>query len=95
MQELKELTEDILSKSSELARRYAESVQENIDLKGKNKELRHKVGILEAKVKEQSERIVRLQFSNVWEDDWQKTGMKLKLNELVREIDHCLRMLEE
>ena len=43
MQELKELTEDLLKKGSQLAQRYADSVQENISLKSKNKELRHKV----------------------------------------------------
>ena len=95
MQELKELTEDILEKSSQLVRRYADSVQENISLKSKNKELRNKVELLEAKVKEQSDQIVRLQFSKVWEDGEEKRGMKLKLNELVREIDHCLQLLEE
>lgn len=95
MQELKELTEDILKKSSQLAQRYADSVQENISLKSKNKELRHKIELLEEKVKKQSEQIVRLQLSKVWEEGMQKTDMKLKLNELVREIDHCLRLLEE
>jgi hypothetical protein len=95
MQELKELTEDILEKSSQLVRRYADSVQETISLKSKNKELRNKVELLEAKVKEQSDQIVRLQFSKVWEDGEEKRGMKLKLNELVREIDHCLQLLEE
>ena len=95
MQELKELIEDILKKSSQLAQRYADSVQENISLKSKNKELRNKVERLEAKVKEQSEHIVRLQLSKVWEEGEQRTDMKLKLNELVREIDRCLRLLEE
>ena len=95
MQELKELTEDILKKSSQLAQRYADSVQENISLKSKNKELRNKVELLEAKVKEQSEQIVRLQFSKVGEECGSKREMKLKLNELVREIDHCLHLLEE
>ena len=95
MQELKELTEDLLKKGSQLAQRYADSVQENISLKSKNKELRHKVEILEEKVRKQSEEIVRLQLATVWEEGEKKTGMKLKLNELVREIDHCLRLLEE
>ena len=54
MQELKELTEDLLKKGSQLAQRYADSVQENISLKSKNKELRHKVEILEEKVRKQS-----------------------------------------
>lgn len=95
MQELKDLTEDILEKSNQLAQRYADSVRENIGLKSKNKELRHKIERLEAKVKEQSERIVRLQLSKVWDEGEQKTNVKLKLNELVREIDHCLHLLEE
>lgn len=95
MQELKDLTEDILEKSNQLAQRYADSVRENISLKSKNKELRHKIERLEAKVKEQSERIVRLQLSKVWDEGEQKTNVKLKLNELVREIDHCLHLLEE
>lgn len=94
MQELRELTEDILNKSSQLVQRYADSVRENTSLKSKNKELRHKVEKLEAKVKEQSEQIVRLQLSKVWEDGDRKTDMKWKLNELVREIDRCLRLLD-
>lgn len=95
MQELKGLVEDVLQKSSQLARKYADSVQENIELKSRNKTLRHKVELLEAKVKEQSDQIVRLQMSKVWEEGEKKTGMKLKLAELVREIDHCIQLLEE
>ncbi|MBO4282620.1 MAG: hypothetical protein J5873_05455 [Bacteroidales bacterium] len=95
MQEIKALTEDILQKSTQLAQRYADSVQENTELKSRNKTLRHKVELLEAKVREQSDQIVRLQLSKVWEEGDRKTGMKLKLGELVREIDHCIRLLEE
>lgn len=94
MQELKDLTEDISRKSSQLVQRYADSIQENIRLRSKNKELRHKIEILEAKVKEQSEQMGRLQLARACGGE-KSTDAKRKLNELVREIDHCLRLLEE
>ena len=95
MQELKELTEDIQKKSSELVGLYKRSVQENISLKGKNRELRYKVEKLEAKVKEQSEQIVKLQMLKFFWEDTGRKDAKLKLNELLREIDHCLQLLKE
>lgn len=95
MQELKDLTEDISRKSSELVQRYSDSIQENIRLRSKNKELRHKVEILEAKVKEQSEQMGRLQLTRIFGEGEKSTQAKRKLNELVREIDHCLQLLEE
>lgn len=95
MQELKDLTEDISRKSSQLVQRYADSIQENIRLRSKNKELRHKVEILEAKIKEQSEQIGKLQLLKACGGGEKNTNAKLKLNELVREIDHCLQLLEE
>lgn len=95
MQELRDLTEDISKKSSQLVRRYSDSIQENIRLRSKNKELRHKVELLEAKVKEQSEQMGRLQLLNACREGEKSTRAKLKLNELVREIDHCIQLLEE
>lgn len=95
MQELKELTEDIQHKSSELIKLYKNSVQENISLKSKNRDLKYKVERLETKVKEQSEQIVKLQMLKFLGDDTNRKDAKLKLNELVREIDHCLQLLKE
>ncbi|MBO4403400.1 MAG: hypothetical protein J5792_06975 [Bacteroidales bacterium] len=94
MQELKDLTEDIQKKSAELVKLYKRSVEENISLKSKNKELRNKVGTLEAKIKEQAEQIVKLQMLKFLGEETNRKEAKMKLNELVREIDHCLQLLE-
>lgn len=95
MQELKELTEDIQKKSSRLVEKYRNSVRENISLRSKNKELRDKVTTLEKKVNEQSEQIAKLQMLGLFGEADRREGAKLKLNKLVREIDHCLQLLEE
>ena len=95
MQELKELTESVQKKSSELIRLYKHSVQENISLKSKNKELRYKVETLETKVKEQSEQIVKLQMLKFLGEESHHKEAKLKLNELVRELDRCLQLLKD
>jgi len=94
MQELKLLTYDVENKVSQLAEMYRQMKGDYIVLKQKNKELKEIVNKLEVKIKMQSEQLVRCKLGEKVNDE-KYTDVKLKINELVREIDVCMRLLNE
>jgi cell division protein FtsB len=95
MQELKLLSFDVENKVLQLAEVHRQLKEEYIVLKRKNKELREIINKLEDKIKEQSEQLVRYKLGERIKEDEKYTDVKLKINEMVREIDICLKLLNE
>lgn len=95
MQELKILSLEVESKVLQLIEKHKELKNKNKELKDKNKELRQIIEKLEIKTKEQAEHIVRLKLSESIDKSVNNTDIKLKINELVREIDKCICLLNE
>ena len=102
MQEQKLLSFDVESKMLhvegkvlQLAGLYGQMKEDYIVLKQKNKELKEIINKLEVKIKMQSEQLVRCKLGEKIGDDEKYTDVKLKINELVREIDACMRLLNE
>ena len=95
MQELKLLSFDLENKALQLAEMYRQLNEESIILKRKNKELKEIITKLELKIKTQSEQLVRCKFGEILNDEEKYTDVKRKINELVREIDTCIKLLNE
>jgi len=95
MQELKPLCFDVENKVEQLAKIYEQFKEECVVLGQKNKELKDIINKLELKIKMQSEEIVRYKLREKIGDGENYTDVKLKINELVREIDRCMRLLNE
>ena len=95
MQELKSLCFNTENKVSQLAEMYRQMKEECFVLKQKNKEQKDIINRLERKIKMQSEQLVRCKLGERINDDEKYTDVKLKINELVREIDTCMRLLNE
>ncbi|MDR1878545.1 MAG: hypothetical protein LBQ64_03155 [Bacteroidales bacterium] len=95
MQELKLLSFDVENKILQLAETYRQLKEEYITLKQKNKELKEVITKLEYKVKNQSEQLVKYKLNEKMNEEKKYTDVKLKINELVREIDMCIKLLNE
>ncbi|MDR0604206.1 MAG: hypothetical protein LBG80_07905 [Bacteroidales bacterium] len=95
MQELKLLSIDVENKILQLAEKYRQLKDEYVVLKRKNKELKEIINKLEHKIKIQSEQLVSYKLGNKINDEEKYTDVKLKINELVREIDICMKLLNE
>ncbi|MDD3281333.1 MAG: hypothetical protein PHC83_07160 [Bacteroidales bacterium] len=95
MQELKILSLELESKTLQLIEKHKELRIKNKEYKRKNKELRQTIEKLEIKIKEQAEQIVKLKISGMCNDKSPNTDVKLKINEMVREIDKCICLLNE
>ena len=95
MQELKLLSFNVANKVKQLADMYIQIKKEYVILKQKNKELKEIITKLEVKIKMQSEQLVKHKLGEKMSDDEKYTDVKLKINELVREIDVCMRLLNE
>ncbi len=96
MQELKLLNLEVETQILQLAEKYRQLKEDNKLLKQKNKELKGIINILENKTKSQSEQLVKYKLGeNLNHHDGDNTDVKLKINQLVREIDMCIKLLNE
>jgi len=93
MQELKLLCFDVGNKVSQLAEAHQQLKEDYNSLKEKNKKLKEIIIKLEEKVKIQSEQIVKYKLGERANVSNNYTDVKLKINELVREIDKCIGLL--
>ena len=93
MRELKLLCFDVENKVLQLAEEHRQLKEDYNALKEKNKGLKEKIIKLEEKMKTQSEQIVRYKLSEKANAVGNYTDVKLKINELVREIDRCIGLL--
>jgi hypothetical protein len=95
MQELKILCLEIESKVLRWAEIYNDLKIENERVKNRNKELRDRMSVLEKKVKSQAAEVVRYKLGKAASNQDSNTDVKLKINELIREIDVCIKLLNE
>jgi soluble cytochrome b562 len=95
MQEIRLLTYDVENKMMQLVENYRQLKEELVIFKQKNKELKEIINKLEVKIKMQSEQLVKYKLGEKINDDEKYTDVKLKINELVREIDGCMKLLKE
>ncbi len=95
MQEFKILSLELESKTLQLIEIHKELKRKNKEYKIKNKELRQIIERLELKIKHQTEQMVKLKLSETLMEKSSNTNVKLKINELVREIDKCICLLNE
>lgn len=95
MQELKLLNLEVENQILQLAEKYRQLKEDNKLLKQKNKELKGIINILENKTKAQSQQLVTYKLGGKLNNDGDNTDIKLKINQLVREIDMCIKLLNE
>jgi len=95
MRELKLLCFDVEHKVLRLAEAHRQLREDYSALREKNKGLKEKLVKLEEKVKIQSEQIVKYKLSERADAADNYTDVKLKINELVREIDRCIGLLND
>jgi chromosome segregation ATPase len=93
MRELKLLCFDGENKVLQLAETHRQLREDYNALKEKNKRLKETIVKLEERVKTQSEQIVKYKLSQKADTADSYTDVKLKINELVREIDRCIGLL--
>jgi len=94
MQEMRLLCFDVENKILQFAEMYRQMKEDYCNLKQKNKELKEIINKLELKIRTQSEQLVKYKLGEKIDDD-KHTDVKLKINELVREVDMCIRLLKE
>ena len=95
MRELKLLCFDVENKVLQLAEAHRQLKEDFDALKLKNKELKETVVKLKEEIKMQSEQIVKYKLSGNASITDNFTDVKLKINELVREIDRCIGLLND
>ena len=93
--ELELLCSKTVGKVSQLAEAYQQLRRNNAALKRRNKELREEIEKLKEDKRMQSEQIVKHKLSERASAGDSNTDVKLKINELVREIDRCIGLLSE
>ena len=93
MQELKLLCLNVENRVLQLAEAHRQLREKYTALKERNKRLKETVIKLEEKMKLQSEQIVKYKLGEKANSADNYTDVKLKINELVREIDRCIGLL--
>lgn len=68
---------------------------ENTELNNKLNELNNQIKDLELIIDEQKDKIKVLKLAKSLNKEESKTEVKLKINELLREIDNCVRLLNK
>ncbi|HOP13816.1 hypothetical protein [Lentimicrobium sp.] len=77
-------------------------IEKNGTLKGENQRLNNEVNSLnkriedlQKEIKELHENLTALKLAKSLNREESRTNVKLKINELVREIDHCIGLLNK
>lgn len=68
---------------------------ENAELNKKIDELNERIKSLEFSIQEQQDKFKVLKLAKSLSKEETKTEVKLKINELLREIDNCVRLLNK
>ena len=95
MQDLKLLLYQTENRVLLLTEKYNSLVDENKQLKEKIAALKEEINVLNIKNKEQAENIVNYKLKSMITEKQTTKDIKLKINELVRDIDACLKMIDE
>ena len=95
MDQAKHKINGIVDKINRLLERYLKLQSINRDLEQENLELRSKVKEYEAKMHQFEDQLKTLKIAKGVDASDEKTELKLKINEYIREIDRCIAMLNE
>lgn len=92
---MQELIKQLLEKTKLLTEKYQQQVQKNNELEIQLAELKQKLAQQNETLKDLEERnkILKLAKSLNGNTDENISGIKLKINELVKEIDKCVALL--
>ncbi|MFH1121092.1 MAG: hypothetical protein V1775_14835 [Bacteroidota bacterium] len=69
--------------------------EEIVRLREEVNTLKSEIEILESIINEQQEKLKTLKLAKSLNKEEKRTDVKLKINELVREIDHCIGLLNK
>lgn len=69
--------------------------EENLKLREEVVVLKSEIETLESIINEQQEKLKTLKLAKSLNKEEKRTDVKLKINELVREIDHCIELLNK
>lgn len=78
-----------------LLERHLQLREENRELKQENAELQDKIKEYQAKIGELDHQLKTLKLAKQADSSDDKTELKLKVNEYIREIDKCIAMLNK
>ena len=95
MQDLKLLHLEVENQVLQLAEKHRQLKEDYKILKQKYKDSKGTIVILENKVKTQREELAKCRLTAMLNKGGENTDVKLKINELVREIDMCIKLLNE
>ncbi len=90
--DLEHIVESILAKSQKLVRQKNILLEENEQLKVSLKELKAKISNQELSINELLEKQKVQQMAGIFGKEEKKTSLK-KIDEVVREIDRCMALL--
>ncbi|MBO4581552.1 MAG: hypothetical protein J5701_04605 [Bacteroidales bacterium] len=95
MQNLKLLSYEAESKVCILAQKYQQLSNKYQQLVNDNKLLKENIKLLEDKIRMQENDIIMYKLGADIKNKQKSTDIKYKINELMREIDTCIHLLNE
>ncbi|MDX1364658.1 MAG: hypothetical protein R3243_10600 [Arenibacter latericius] len=96
MSELVEIVDSLENKISKLLHQLALLQDSNLELEGELAALKNEHEVVLASVEEWQDKYNSLKLaSTILGSDTNKTEAKLKINTLIRELDHCIVQLSE
>ncbi|MDX1326742.1 MAG: hypothetical protein R3299_03480 [Arenibacter sp.] len=96
MGELIEIVDSLENKVSKLLHQLALLQDQNIRLEEELKAVKNEYEVMTASVEEWQDKYNSLKLANtILGSDTNKTEAKLKINTLIRELDHCIVQLSE
>ena len=95
MKQAKDLVSRINEQVLELLGRHQSLKSERNDLKNQNAELSRSTEELKTEIEELKEQIVKLKISKSLTDKKDSTEVKAKVDDLLREIDKCVGLLNQ
>ncbi|WP_026809049.1 hypothetical protein [Arenibacter latericius] len=96
MSELVEIVDSLENKISKLLHQLALLQDSNLELEGELAALKNEHEVALASVEEWQDKYNSLKLaSTILGSDTNKTEAKLKINTLIRELDHCIVQLSE
>ena len=95
MSELSEKFDGILKKINKLLEQQIQLQEQNVELKGQQKKLQEELEQQRQLVSELENKIKTLQIAKSVDIEEDKTALKQKINEYIREIDKCIALLND
>ena len=95
MSEISEKLDGILKKINKLLERQILLQEQNVELKGQREKLQEELEQQKQFVSDLENKIKTLQIAKSVDIEEDKTALKQKINEYIREIDKCIALLND